>query len=533
MMAGVPALFLGVQGVVARVRTTDPSRLSWRRARAANPGQPRGSSRRPTLQPRRPSAPSWQRGSSGCKGSLRGFAPRTQAASSGAGQCGKFRPAARIAVTNRTRLGAPTSAPVRQSGSSGCKGSLRAPCHRTKPCGRLNLRDLHGPVLTHHAPPAPAPPTATVPRCKGCHRASSSALEVWAAKSGPRVGERGQPHQPHLPARPPRTTGANPAHHHRPTLQGVSSRFPPAPIATRRADWPPPRPTASADHRRRTSRRTSVGTGSAARILGVHGFVARACTAGSGRLRETRTVDAASANFETNAAAAGMACTGDPAQLKPAGSKYSQSNYHKSRRRRHANRRGRDGVRSKEARPVLGLPRQSGKPQTRQLRPDRCRVRDRRSIEPPSRQEDARPRPDLPGVLGVLAVNFVARPIRHRQSADVANARCDRPAPPLSLRAAGEAIPTQMRTRPTAHPANRAPGQPRARPTAHPDGDCFGPTPQRHPGWPIASPDAEDGACDCDCMRIRDDGSRGTCVEPRIAVSSRQPARQPARGGLQ
>ena len=172
------------------------------------------------------SAPVRQRGSSGCKGSLRGIAPRTQAAPRCAGRGRQSSPAARIAAVHRTILGAPASARVWQRGSSGCKGSLRAPHaarppgtphHRRQPAAPPPCHVARGviadlaiaptppagpPTRTIGASPrlpppchvargviadlaiAPTPPagpptphhrrrlaaTTTVPRCKGCHR---------------------------------------------------------------------------------------------------------------------------------------------------------------------------------------------------------------------------------------------------------------------------------------------------------------------------------------------------------------------------
>ena len=151
------------------------------------PAAHRADRRRPPHQPRHPSIGTGcaarflgVSNSSGCKGSLRAFAPRTQAAARAA------RPGPNVSARRADRRRPPPSA-------SRCR----------------------------HRPGSPDP-RGVWDRCA----ILPPPLRAWAAKSGPRA-RRGEPtHQARPSARPPNSTGAKPVHRHRATLQGVSSQSP-------------------------------------------------------------------------------------------------------------------------------------------------------------------------------------------------------------------------------------------------------------------------------------------------------------------
>ena len=85
----------------------------------------------------------------------------------------------------------------------------------------------------HRRHPRPPPP----------HHIARGVIALLPPPLRGRVGERGPPHQTRQPAKPPRATGATPAHRHRTTLHGVSSRFSPSPSRGERLGEGPPHQT--------------------------------------------------------------------------------------------------------------------------------------------------------------------------------------------------------------------------------------------------------------------------------------------------
>ena len=209
---------LGVQGIVARVRTADESRRSCRPARSARFG-PRANRHRPPHRPRHPSVGD-RPGSPDPRGVWDRCAILPRPLREWAARSGP-----------RVRRGGPTQQAcpsARPSLPAAPCPTRRPPCHVARGVTAVPaIAPTRPSVRPPHAPPAPNPPTTTVPRSMGCHRSPAIA--------------------PSLPIGPstPRTTGAKPAHHHRATLQGVSPHSPQL-HRTRPSARPPPH------HRRQT-----------------------------------------------------------------------------------------------------------------------------------------------------------------------------------------------------------------------------------------------------------------------------------------